>query len=713
MKTRLLTFVLIILCIPVLAGNPPEDDVYGLISTRIRSEAQEGIKLPVIEKAVTEGMKVYNQDGSFSDVDYASEKRTGWPPLKHIDRLYDFVFAYTMSGNKYYKDQHVYEIIEKGLSYWYDCNPQCNNWWYNQIAEPQRIGILLLQMQTGEKQLPADLLHKTIERMRTDGGNPMKQTGPNKTDIALHWLYRACLTKDADLLRQTMEQAFEPLYYTTREGIQYDNSYFQHGRQLYIIGYGDELIKGVTKFAMYTTGTEFQLDKKRLEIFDKFVRESYLKVIRGQYCHFNVMGRGMSRANVTKKQNSVQYCKSMAILLPERAGEYNEAIARLSGLKPAGYFVKPLSTVYFTGDYALHVRPGYSFGVRTVSSRTLRNEYGNGENLQTYFVSDGSTHVTVKGDEYFNIFPVWNWARIPGVTAPDLDTVPKTVVDWQTLGTSTFTGGVSDSLYSVFTYMYEDNYAGINTSAKKSWFFFDDEVVCLGSGINSTADFPVNTTVNQSLLQSDIIVSEGGKEKKLGNKKYSFGKNLNWILQGGIGYIFPEGGNINVSGVEQSGSWKRITMGGRDVEEKKNVFTLWLDHGLQPKQRTYAYIVVPDKHTAQEMKKYDATNIKILANNDSFQIVQNKELNMWQMVFFKPGSFSYQGTSVTVDAPCAIILNKKGSRPVMHIADPERKQAKINVTISETSGKTTKIVCDFNETGVYAGKSKSYNILFN
>ena len=57
--------------------------------------------------------------------------------------------------------------------------------------------------------------------------------------------------------------------------------------------------------------------------------------------------------------------------------------------------------------------------------------------------------------------------------------------DWQTRGTSTFAGGVSDSIYGVSAYAYMDNYAGVNTGAKKAWFFFDNEVVCLGSGINS------------------------------------------------------------------------------------------------------------------------------------------------------------------------------------------------------------------------------------
>ena len=50
----------------------------------------------------------------------------------------------------------------KGLEYWYERNPNCNNWWYNQIAEPQKIGILLIQMRVGKKQIPAELETKTL-----------------------------------------------------------------------------------------------------------------------------------------------------------------------------------------------------------------------------------------------------------------------------------------------------------------------------------------------------------------------------------------------------------------------------------------------------------------------------------------------------------------------------------------------------------------------
>ena len=99
-------------------------------------------------------------------------------------------------------------------------------------------------------------------------------------------------------------------------------------------------------------------------------------------------------------------------------------------------------------------------------------------------MSDGCTNIVTQGNEYANIFPAWNWRRIPGTTAPQLDTIPMAASDWQTRGTSTFAGGVSDSIYGVSAYAYMDNYAGVNTGAKKAWFFFDNEVVCLGSGIN-------------------------------------------------------------------------------------------------------------------------------------------------------------------------------------------------------------------------------------
>ena len=222
-------------------------------------------------------------------------------------------------------------------------------------------------------------------------------------------------------LKIAIESAYSPIVYTTKEGFQCDNSYFQHGVQLYIGGYGDEILKGVTQVAMYTKGTQYAIPETKLAIISKFMRETYYPTIRGQYMLFDVLGRGVSRPGITKKTNTILFAKRMIELDPAHGEEFKAIIKRLKGEQPANYALQPKHTHYFRGDYTLHVRPDYTFDVRMVSNRTMRCEYGNGENLKTYFMSDGCTNIVVDGNEYANIFPVWNWTRIPGVTAPQMN----------------------------------------------------------------------------------------------------------------------------------------------------------------------------------------------------------------------------------------------------------------------------------------------------
>ena len=685
-----------------------EANEFETMMEKIRAEFA---KSPSIDDALSK----YNAtDGSFTDIDYSKEDRTDWEPLTHIDRVYDFVFAYTNPGNKYYESEALYEKIVAALNYCYQRNPYCDNWWYNQIAEPQRIGVLLIQMRTGKQQIPADLENRTLQRMKTDGGNPADWTGANRTDIALHWIYRACLTADVTLLRNAINYVYNPVQYTTGEGFQHDNCYFQHGAQLYIGGYGDEILKGVTQVAMYTRGTQYALSEARLQLLSKFMRETYYQTIRGVYMLFDVLGRGVSRPSGTSKGSASLYAERMMILDPEHAEEYAAIIERLGGRKSADYGLKPLHTHYFRGDYTLHVRPGYTFDVRTVSTRTMRCEYGNGENLKTYFMSDGCTNMVIKGNEYAGIFAMWDWARIPGVTAPQMKTIPQAVSDWQTRGTSKFAGGVSDSIYGATAYSYEDKYKNINTAARKAWFFFDDEVVCLGAGITSTATVPVNTTINQcTLVGGKATVSANGQVSEVAMGEYAYDNNLNWAWHNNIGYVFPDGGNIFLLNQSRSGSWYDINTTASKTVMKKNVFTLGFNHGQSPKDDTYAYIVVPNKSSAAEMAAYPMDNIEILANTDSMQVVRNKKLGVWEFIFYQGATFTHGELSVKVNKGCALLFKDIEKPSVQfHIADPAQTQSKITVEvhIPSVSLQTKSIECDFTGTGIYAGQSKVYTV---
>lgn len=137
MKNRILTivFFLSVTCNLLQAksydtpNSRVKDNEFEQLMQKIRQDFADN---PSSDK-IAEELKTYNEaDGSFTDVDYASIQRTNWPPLIHIDRLYDFAFAYTNPQNSHYEDEALYNTIVKGLEYWHERNPWCHNWWYNQ-----------------------------------------------------------------------------------------------------------------------------------------------------------------------------------------------------------------------------------------------------------------------------------------------------------------------------------------------------------------------------------------------------------------------------------------------------------------------------------------------------------------------------------------------------------------------------------------------------
>lgn len=115
---------------------------------------------------------------------------------------------------------------------------------------------------------------------------------------------------------------------------------------------------------------------------------------------------------------------------PHKANEIDAAAKRISGKEPAGYGLKPVHNYYWRGDYTQHVRPGYSFNVRTVSTRTIRTESGNNENLLGTVLPDGSTNIVRRGNEYHSIMPAWEWDKIPSVTSRDYDTANTIKKNW-------------------------------------------------------------------------------------------------------------------------------------------------------------------------------------------------------------------------------------------------------------------------------------------
>ena len=109
-------------------------------------------------------------------------------------------------------------------------------------------------------------------------------------------------------------------------------------------------------------------------------------------------------------------------------------------------------------------------------------------------------------------------------------------------GTCTFTGGVSDGKYGVMTFKMDD----YGVKAQKSWFMFDNEVVCLGSGIGSNVPTDIVTTVNQCHLDGNVWINTGKALRQATQGEFAFEQAPQWIWHDSIAYLFPQGNNIKL-----------------------------------------------------------------------------------------------------------------------------------------------------------------------
>lgn len=623
-------------------------------------------------------------DGGYADLNYGDKNElVNWQPIFHLTRLEQLAIAYACPASERKGDAALYDAVVRGLRYWQQVHPVCKNWWWNQIGDPIALGRLLIVMRMGARPLPAELEADVIARWAAEGGNPTKWTGANKTDIALHWIYQACLTRDEKKLAFAIEQGYQPIVITTKEGLQNDFSYHQHGPQLYIGGYGDAFLYDAVAIATLVRGTKYALESEKLDLLRRFTNEGWLPTMRSGYRFYNTLGRSLTRMGGVELADSASNIVGMMrdIDAPSRRPFYDTVVQRMWGKLPASAGVHPFHRHYWRSDFTLFQRPEMTVDVRLRSRKTLTLENGNGENLRGYFLSDGSMDIAVRGDEYAGLFPVWNWARIPGVTAPDLDTVPA-YPGWNYYGTSRFAGGVSDGLCGATGYVYRDTTAAVMTAAHKGWFFFDDAVVCLGAGITSQSAAPVATTLNQCRLRGRVEWQEQGatKEKDAGlfSRKFEAQKG-DYVSHDGVTYYFAEGGKVELDAQEQSGSWYDINTSMPKDLVTKDVFTLRLQHGVRPHNAGYAYVLMP----TEKFRPKAAAQYRVLQNTPQAQIVRQGTSGLAGLIAFSAGTYQIDGLSLSVSAPCALWLKPEGrKRMAVAVADPSRDLAELTVTVN-------------------------------
>ena len=708
----MMLFIFCTVSVPFFASNAQNVEIESIMKkVRVWSIQTYYEQLP--DSILSQAIDSINSDGSYSDIDYTSTLRTPWIPQQHYRRILRLCLAYINPSCKWYADEMIYKKIVKGIEYWFEVNPKASNWFHIQIDEPLYWGLILVAMKGEGLDLPQDLENKIVDKWKNNGSNPEEMGGSNRSTMALSWMYFGCVTNDMEIVRKSVEYIFEPVSFAEMEGFQVDYSFFQHGHQLYIGGYGVDILDCLLQTAVCVKGTEFEMSEEKVAFLRNYILNTYSIVFRGNTMNWSCSGRYISRFDFLDKVNTTSFIDKMIELDHLYESEYIKIKRRLLGASSPSSGIDPYHAHFFRGDYTVHVRPSYSFSTRIVSSRTARQEYANGENNLCYFLSDGATEIKLSGNEYRNIMPFWDWNMIPGVTAPIMNKIPK-APQYITYGTSEFVGGVSDSIYGCSAYQYYDEFNDINTGAFKGYFFFDDEVVCLGANIFSNHD-DVQTTINQCWGKESYSVGNGfDTENYNGNTSLKvYDKNINWVLHDGIGYYFPEKQQVSVSNMSKTGNWRWISTAQEDKELTGKVFSISLNHPPYVKEGKYSYIVIPNS-TESSLYSYQKDNqVEILANTDSVQVVRHNGLHVIECIFYKACQFSHSTFMINASHPCALIIKDFDESVMIHVADPSQSKSLISIGV-KLDDMADMVYGNFDYSNVgdwYAGMTKALRIM--
>ena len=717
---HLFSFVLLFLIVPTAAPA-------RLADTRAVSQAADASALPDLAKirnryalsvlpSDAPGIEYLHEqgatyaaseraDGSWPDINYGDSPQPFWPATNHLQRLLVMSKSARLFRNAGHSDAALEKKIQLAFHWWtmHDYQDHLNPalWWWNEIGVPELIGESANLMWA---QLPKDEIAGVAEIMtRADW-----QRGPIGRSIGANLIWkvsseivRGCLQNDP----APVAEGYNRMYQEVRivgpndAGIQQDFSFHQHGNQIYSGGYGLDFADDVGRFVSFAWGTRFQIPPDRMAIFSSYLLDGEQWLIRGNIIDYSTVGREIAREGkvavprihptgpISGATSPVGAAYSIgnvvAMLAAEptpRQKEFQAFSARLQEEPGAPAFTG--NKQFWCSDFMAHRRKAFYTSVKMMSTRIRNGELVNSEGKKSAHLSDGVNYLYLTGDEYKDIFPVWDWTKLPGITAIQgtLNTGEKDPIN--ELGTTTFDGGVSDGIYG----MAAMDLARGELTASKAWFFFDSSYVALGAGITLTDDrvHPVATDVNQTLLSGTVLTSWSHGPLATGLRTYDAGGPV-WVYHDHVGYVFPRGARLSLSAGPQSGRWTDLGFGRSDLVTKQ-VFDLWIDHGHSPRNASYEYIVLPGATPKQVAQRAANTGLLVLSNTGDMQAVYSERLKLVEAAFRKAGTLATPLGPVEVDHSCLLMVSPAaGGGWKVSASNPENQPLTLHVSLKGKS----------------------------
>ncbi len=615
----------------------------------------------------------------------------------HFSRLQSMALAWASPGCSLQGNTNLAAAITNSLD-WLGANSytptatEYDNWWDWEIGGLQAFNNA------------AVLIYPTLTATQLTNYNnsvdhfsaPTKawMTGANLADQCKGIILRGILGKNAAkiaLAQTNLSPVF--LYVTSGDGFYRDGSFVQHTRIAYTGTYGVVLIGDIAQLGNLLNGSTWQITDPNLTNVFNWVFDAYQPVIYKGAVMDMVRGRAISRYNEQEQNDgsgAISAIRQLAQFAPAPIAAAFTNWANSPSLPPGQY--------HFAGmDRMVAWRTNFCFGLSMCSTRIANYESINGENLHGWFTGDGMTYLYLGNSETQftgDFWPTIDPYHLPGVTA-EIVARPNGSRSG-TASSQNWVGGaeVADS-YGVAGM----SLAATNTlTAKKSWFMFDNQIVCLGAGITCGDTAQIGTTVENRRLgitPTNQFTINGTPCPATGGWNSNF-TSASWCSLAGVaGYYFP-GNATNVQAALETSihSWSEIN-DGTYLATTTNLNTnsylkLWFNHAGKPTNATYAYVVLPN-FTASNMVNYAAApEITVITNTATVQAASKPALGLVAANFWTDGTNA--ASLLKVNKKASVITSETLSGISVGVADPtQTNTASILVTIDRVAAAVTAI----------------------
>jgi hypothetical protein len=530
---------------------------------------------------------------------------------------------------------------------------------------------------------------------------------------------RGLLAKDDAKLRAARDACSELfLYVNSGDGFYVDGSFIQHNRHPYTGSYGAALMSAMAPIlallngpnADSAAGSTWRVTDPNLAHVFRWIHESFEPVIYRGGMMAMLQGRAISR-NSTSEHGLGHGIMLNILRLSELAPAAERARLRsllrgwaeadtsrslvTSAPLPQLPDVQQLLTdpavtprgelrgnfVFGSMDRIVHLGPGYGAGLSLSSARIYTYESINSENLRGWHTGDGLLYL-YNGDlaHYSDSYwPTVNPRRLPGTTV-DAAQSRANGSGQSTLPATPWAGGVSLGRHGAAGLELD----GWNNSltARKSWFFFEHEIACLGSAITSTDNRPIETTVENRLLTtagSNAFLVDGSAQPATPGWSASLAAPR-WAHLAGrtsgadLGYHFPTAAPLQALRETRTGAWSDLNAGGPTAAIARSYLTLWYDHGRNPAGASYAYTLLPNRSAAETADFAASPTVVVLENSTAVHAVRHLTLGITAANFWTDTRTSAGG--LTVDRRASVIVQDDGAGHLdLAVADPTQLAA--------------------------------------